>query len=112
MLGYIVYFLAILKMGMAFLFSVLFFLSFLLYANTEGGEKNMNVLTRKYKKWLLGLAKKEINELKSKAYVELPTEDDTFCKLYQRCDDYWDDERFGKLAKQTLIRSLSSKRKN
>lgn len=61
----------------------------------------MNVLTRKYKRWILDLAKKQ-----------LPFSDDSFHKLYYRCDDYWDDERFGALAKQTLIRSLKKKRKN
>lgn len=61
----------------------------------------MNVLTRKYKRWILELAKKQ-----------LPFADDSFYKLYYRCDDYWDDERFEELAKQTLIRSLKKKRKN
>lgn len=39
LLGYIVYFLSIPILGMVFLFSFLFFLSFLFYATTEGGEK-------------------------------------------------------------------------
>ena len=64
------------------------------------------------KNYILKLAKRQVTKIEAGNLGFLADEDADYCRLFHRCNDWHDDEDFGKLAKQTLIHSLSSKRKN
>lgn len=61
---------------------------------------------------MLRQAQKQLEKIENETPGNVTGADAEYCCLYRRCNDWHEDERFGELAKQTLIRSLKKKRKN